>query len=90
MKKKCSQISFESLSPKDVTIKSYGIKDSETSIRLEFVTLSSKREGPINRCDLSLFQLSLLGQEGGGYLKDAQCHPFSRFFLWKSSLRKNL
>ena len=29
-------------------------------------------KGPINSCDLSLFQLSLLGQEGGG--------NFSRFF----------
>ena len=48
MKKKCSQMPFESLPPKDVTIKSSGIKDYETSIRLEFVTLSSRKEGPIN------------------------------------------
>ena len=88
MKKKCSQMSFESLRPKDVTIKSYGIKDSETSIRLEFVTLPSRREGPINWCDLSLFQLSLLGQEGGSNLKDARCHSFSRFFVMNSPLSK--
>ena len=57
------------------------IKDSETSIRFKFVTLSSMREGPINWFDLSLFQLSQLGQEVGGNLKDAQCNSFSRFFF---------
>ena len=57
MKKKCSQMPFESLPPKDVTIKSKGINDSETSIRLEFVTLSSRMEGPIDGGDLSPFHL---------------------------------
>ena len=27
--------------------------------------------------------------EGGGILKDARCHPFSRFLLWKSALKQN-
>ena len=31
--------------------------------------------------DLSLFQLSLLGQEGGGKFKYTQCHYFRRFFM---------
>ena len=31
-------------------------------------------------CDLSLFQLSLLGQEGGGKFRYAQCQFFRRFF----------
>ena len=56
------------------------MKDSETSIRYEFVTLSLMREGVIDCCDMSLFQLSLLGKEGGGNLKYAR-HPFYRFFL---------
>ena len=73
-------MSFQSLPPKDVSIKSSGMKDSETSIRHEFVTLSLRREGVIDCCDLSLFQLSLLGKEGGGNLKYAWCHPFYRFF----------
>ena len=64
-------MSFQSLPPKDVSIKSSGMKDSETSIRHEFVTLSLRREGVIDCCDLSLFQLSLLGKEGGGNLKYA-------------------
>ena len=44
---------------------------SETSIRHEFVTISLRREGVIDCCDLSFFQLSLLGKEGGGNLKYA-------------------
>ena len=36
-------------------------------------------------CDLSLFQLSLIGQEGGGRFKYAQCHFFAGF-LWHWSL----
>ena len=36
-----------------------------------FVTISPRREGPIDCQDLSLFQLSILGQEGGGKLKYA-------------------
>ena len=52
-------------------IKSSGMKDYETSIRYEFVILSLRREGVIDCCDLSLFQLSLLGKEGGGNLKYA-------------------
>ena len=51
------------------------------SIRHEFVTLSLRREGAIDCCNLSLFQLSLSGKEGGGNLKYAWCHPFYRFFL---------
>ena len=69
--KRIQSKSFQSLSPKDVPIKSSGMKDSETSIRHEFVTLSLRREGVIDCCDLSLFQLSLLGKEGGGNLKYA-------------------
>ena len=56
---------------------------SETSLRHKFVTISSRREGGIDSCDLSLFQLSLLGQEGGGKLKCAQCYYFCRFFLMR-------
>ena len=37
-------------------------------------------------CDLSLFQLSLLGQEGGGKFEYAQWHFFHRFFILHSSL----
>ena len=44
---------------------------SETSLRHEYVTISSRRDGPIDFRDLSLFQLSQLGQEGGGKLKFA-------------------
>jgi len=62
------------------------MKDSETSIRHEFVTISLRREGVIDCCDLSFFQLSLLGKEGGGNLKYAWCHPFYRFFFLRSSL----
>ena len=40
-----------------------------------------RREGAINWCDLSLFQLSLLGQEGGGNLKDADVILFTVFFM---------
>ena len=69
--KKLQSMSFQLLPPKDVIIKSSGMKDSETSIRYEFVTLSLRREGVIDCCDLSLFQLSLLGKEGGGNLKYA-------------------
>ena len=47
----------------------------------------SRKEGGINCWDLSLFQLSLLGQEGGSKLEYAWCHPFYRF-LWRSSLAK--
>ena len=79
--KKLQSMSFQSLPPKDVSIKSSGMKDSETSIRHEFVTLSLRREGVIDCCDLSLFQLSLLGKEGGDDLLYARCHPFYRFFL---------
>ena len=64
-------MSFQSLPPKYVLIKSSGMKDSETSIRHEFVTLSLRREGVIDCYDLSLFQMSLLGKEGGGNLKYA-------------------
>ena len=67
MKKKLQSMSYQLLPPKDVIIKSSGMKDSETSIRHEFVTLSLWRE----IADLSLFQLSLLGKEGGGNLKYA-------------------
>ena len=74
-------MSFQLLPPKDVTIKSSGMKDSETSIRHEFVTLSLRREGVIDCCDLSLFQLSLIGKEGGGNLKDVRCHSFYWGFL---------
>ena len=42
-----------------------------------------KEGGAINLCDLSLFQMSLLGQEDGGNLKDARCHPFSLFFFYE-------
>ena len=39
---------------------------SESSIRHEFVTISLRRGGGvIDSCDLSFFQLSLLGKEGG-------------------------
>ena len=41
------------------------MKKSETSIRHEFVTISSRRGGVIDCCDLSFFQLSLLGKDGG-------------------------
>ena len=52
--------------------KSSGMKDSETSIRHEFVTISLRRGGGvIDCCDLSFFQLSLLGKEGGANLKYA-------------------
>ena len=71
MKKKLQSMSYQLLPPKDVIIKSSGMKDSETSIRHEFVTLSLRREGVIDCCDLSLFQSSLLGKEGGGNLKYA-------------------
>ena len=64
-------MSFQSLPQKDVPIKSSGMKDSETSTRHEFVTLSLRREGVIDCWDLSFFQLSLLGKEGGGNLKYA-------------------
>ena len=37
---------------------------SEPSLRHEFVTISSRRKGGIDCCDLSVLQLSLLGQEG--------------------------
>ena len=48
------------------------MKDSETSIRHEFVTISIRMGGGvIDCCDLSFFQLSLLGKEGGGNLKYA-------------------
>ena len=50
---------------------------SGTSLRHEYVMISSRRKG--GRGDLSLFQLSLLGKEGGGKLKYTQCHPFYRF-----------
>ena len=63
------------------------MKDSETSIRHEFVTISLRREGVIDFCDLSFFKLSLLGKEGGGNLKYAWCHPFYRFFFLRSSLK---
>ena len=78
-------MSFQSLPPKDkdVSIKSAEMKDSETSMRYEFVTLSLRREGVIECRDLSLFQLSLLGKEGGGNLKYARCHPFYLFFCWR-------
>ena len=39
---------------------------SETSIRHEFVTISSRREGPIDYWDLSLFKLPLLARREGG------------------------
>ena len=64
-------MSFQSLPPKDVSIKSSGMKDSETSIRHEFATISLRREGVIDCCDLPSFQLLLLGKEGGGNLKYA-------------------
>ena len=60
-------MSFQLLPPLDVTTKSSKMKTllpSETSLRHEFVTLTLGREGPIDCCDLSLFKLSLLGQEG--------------------------
>ena len=56
--KKLQSMSFQSLPPKDVPIKSSGMKDSESSIRHEFVPLSLRREGVIDYFDLSLFQLS--------------------------------
>ena len=43
--KKLQSMSFQLLPPKDVIIKSSGMKDSETSIRHEFVTISSRRGG---------------------------------------------
>ena len=64
-------MSFPSLPPKDVPIKSSGMKDSDTSIRHEFVILSLRREGVIDCCDLSLFQMSLIGKEGEGNFKYA-------------------
>ena len=54
---------------------------SESSLRHEFVTISSRRKGPIDCWDLLLFQLSLLGKDGGGKLKYARCHPFYCFLL---------
>ena len=45
--------------------------DSRISLIHKFVAISSRREGPFDCWDLSLFQLSLLGQEGGGKLKYA-------------------
>ena len=69
--KKLQSMSFQLLPPKDVIIKSSGMKDSETSIRHEFVTISSRRGGVIDCCDLSFFQLSLLGKGGGANLKYA-------------------
>ena len=45
--KKLQSMSFQLLPPKDVIIKSSGMKDSETSIRHEFVTISSRRGGSL-------------------------------------------
>ena len=44
---------------------------SKTSLRHKFVPISSWKKGPIDCWDLSLFQLSLLGKEGGGKLNYA-------------------
>ena len=64
-----------------ITVGSLLDKDfSETSLRHEYVTISSRREGGIDSGDLSLFQLSILGQEGAGKLKYAQCHSFCHLF----------
>ena len=60
-------MSFQSLAPKDVPIKSSGMKDSDTSIRHEFVILSLRREGVIDCFSCHL----LLGKEEGGNLKYA-------------------
>ena len=43
-------------------------------LRQEFATLSSRRDGPNDCCDLSFFQRR-------GKLKYARCHPFYRFFM---------
>ena len=73
--------------PDSITVGSLLDKDfSETSIRREYVIISSRREGGIDCYDLLLFQLSLLGQEGGGELKYAQCHYFCHFSLLNAFL----
>ena len=69
--KKLQSMSFQLLPPKDVIIKSSGMKDSEVSIRHEFVTISSRRGGSLIVVICHSFSCHYQARRGGANLKYA-------------------
>ena len=60
---------------------------SESSLRHEFVTISSRREGGIDCCNVSLFQLSLLSQEVGSMFADREIKQTLRRIFFETPWR---